>query len=72
MVSIRDICEFLSFLIITILGLHLVSSGLMATVNHTTIYRPGPRPSTVNYLVQNISRALLEKLMDLLFIYNRI
>ena len=45
-------------------GLHLVSSGFMATVNHPTIYRTGPQPSTVNYLVQNVSKALLEKFTD--------
>ena len=65
-VSIRDICVFLSFLVATIWGLHLVSSGFMATVNHPKIYRTGPRPSTMNYLVQNPSRAMLEKLMKLL------
>ena len=65
-ISIRDICEFLSFLVATIWGLHLVSSGFMATVNHHTIYRTGPRASTMNYLVQNASRAMLEKLMKLL------
>ena len=65
-ISIRDTCEFLSFLVATIWGLHLVSSGFMATVNHLTIYRTGPWPSTMNYLVQNASRAMLEKLMKLL------
>ena len=45
-------------------ALHLVSSGFMATVNHPTIYRTGPQPSTMNYLVQNVSRTLLEKLID--------
>ena len=65
-ILIRDICEFLSLLIATIWGLHLVSSEFMATVNHHTIYRAGPRPSTMNYLVQNASRAMLEKLMKLL------
>ena len=38
-------------------------SGFMATVNHSTIFRTGPPPSTMNYLVQNASRAMLEKLM---------
>ena len=65
-ISIRDICEFLSFLVATIWGLHLVSSGFMATVNHLTIYRTGPWPSTMNYLVQNASRDMLEKFMKLL------
>ena len=65
-ISIRDICEFLPFLVATIWGLHLVSSGFMATVNHHTIYRTGPQASTMNYLVQNASRAMLEKLMKLL------
>ena len=27
-------------------------------------YRTGPQPSTVNYLVQNVSKALLEKFTD--------
>ena len=45
-------------------GLHLVSSGFIATVNYPTIYRTGPQPSTMNYLVQNVSRTLLEKLID--------
>ena len=65
-ISIRDTCEFLSFLVATIWGLHLVSSGFMATVNHLTIYRTGPWPSTMNYLVQNASRDMLEKFMKLL------
>ena len=63
-VSTRNICEYLPFLVATIWGLHLVSSGFMATVNHPTIYRTGPQPSTMNYLVQNVSRTLLEKLID--------
>ena len=63
-VSIRDICEFLPYLVATILGLHLVSSGFMATFNHPTIYRTGSWPSTMNYLIQNVSRALLKKLID--------
>ena len=65
-ISIRDICEFLPFLVATIWGLHLVSSGFMATVNHLTIWCWGPWPSTMNYLVQNVSRAMLEKLKKLL------
>ena len=65
-VSRRDTCKYLPFLVATIWGLHLVSSGFMASVNHPTIYRTSPEPLTMNYLVQNASRAMLEKLMKLL------
>ena len=41
-------------------------SGFMATVNHSTRFRTGSPPSTMNYLVQNASRDMLEKFMKLL------